>query len=71
MHENFNFSHIGTDQSAKPTDQVGLADLFSVMAKLARSTILVGQANSSKSAKPTSLWLARSIRLRSSQIGPT
>jgi hypothetical protein len=55
MHENFNFSRLGTDQSAKPTDQVGSADSLSVVAKSARPTTLVGEADSSMSAKPTTL----------------
>ena len=55
MHEDFNFSYVGTDQSAKPTNQVGSADYSSVVAKLAKPTALVGQANTSKSAKPTGL----------------
>ena len=53
MHEDFNFSCVGTDQSAKPTDQVGSADYSSVVAKLAKPTTLVGQADTFKSAKPT------------------
>ena len=55
MHENFSFSRAGTDQSAKPTNQVGSADSFSVVAKSTRPTALVGQAGSSKSAKSTAL----------------
>ena len=53
MYEDFNFSYVGTDQSAKPTDQVGSADCSSVVAKSAKPTALVGQADTSKSAKPT------------------
>ena len=55
MHEDFNFSCVGTDQSAKLTDQVGSADYSSAVAKSAKPTALVGQANTSKSVKPTSL----------------
>ena len=55
MHEILNFSHAGTDQLAKPTDQVNSADSISAMDKSARLTALVGQANFSKSAKPTVL----------------
>ena len=55
MHEDFNFSCVGTDQSAKPTDQVGSTDYSSVVAKSAKPTALVGQADTSKSAKPTGL----------------
>ena len=54
MHEDFNFSCVGTDQSAQPTDQVGSTDYSSAVAKLAKPTALVGQANTSKSVKPTS-----------------
>jgi len=32
MHEDFNFSCVGTDQSAKPTDQVGSTDYSSAVA---------------------------------------
>jgi hypothetical protein len=46
MHENFNFSSVGIDQSAKPTDQVDLADYLSTVAKSTRLTALVGQADS-------------------------
>ena len=46
MHENFNFSRASTDESAKLTDQVGSANSLSVATKLARPTILVGQAGS-------------------------
>ena len=55
MHENLNFSRAGTNQSAKPTDQVNSADSISAMDKSARLTALVGQANFSKSAKTTVL----------------
>ena len=44
---------VGTDPSAKPTDQVGSADYTSAVAKSAKPTALVGQADTSKSAKPT------------------
>ena len=53
MHEDFNFSYVGTDQSAKPTDQISSVDYSSVVAKLAKPTALVGQADTSKSTKPT------------------
>ena len=53
MHENLNFFHVGTDQSAKPTDQVDLVDSPAVVAKSDWRTALVNQANSSKSAQPT------------------
>jgi len=52
MHEDFNFSCVGTDQSAKPTDQVGSANYSSTVAKSAKTTALVDQADTSKSAKP-------------------
>ena len=77
MHEDFNFSCVGTDQSAKPTDQVSSADYSSAVAKSAKPTTLVGQADTSKLAKPTALLAqptpllpARSICPRSYQIGP-
>ena len=53
MHEDFNFFCVGTDQSAKPTNQVGSADYSSAVAKQAKPTALVSQADTSKSAKPT------------------
>jgi hypothetical protein len=53
MHENFNFICVGTDQSAKPTNQVCSANSLSAVAKSARPTTLVGEADSSMSAKPT------------------
>ena len=53
MHEDFNFSCVGTDQSAKPTDQVGSANYSSTVAKSAKPTALVGQADTFKLAKPT------------------
>ena len=53
MHEDFNFSCVGTDQSAQPTNQVGSADYSSAVAKSAKPTALVGQADISKLAKPT------------------
>ena len=40
MHEDFNFSCVGTDQSAQPTDQVGSADYSSAVAKSAKPTPL-------------------------------
>ena len=43
MHEDFNFSYVGIDQSAKPIDQVGSADYSSAVAKSAKPTALVGQ----------------------------
>jgi hypothetical protein len=46
MREKFNFSHAGTDQ-------VSSADSLSAVAKSARPTTLVGEADSSMSAKPT------------------
>ena len=54
MHEDFNFSCVGIDQSTKPIDQVGLANYSYAMAKSAKPTALVGQADTSKSVKPTS-----------------
>ena len=47
------FYRVGTDQSAKPTDQVGSVDYSLAVAKSAKPTALVGQADTSKSAKPT------------------
>ena len=41
MYENLHFSHASTGQSAKLTNQVGLADSSPAVAKLARPTILV------------------------------
>jgi hypothetical protein len=46
MHEDVCFFRAGTDQSAKPIDQVGSAGSPSVVAKLARPTALVGQGDS-------------------------
>ena len=42
MHEDFNFSYVGTDQSAKLTNQVGSADYSPAVAKSAKPTALVG-----------------------------
>ena len=53
MHEDFNFSCVSTDHSAKPTDQVSSTDYSSAVAKSAKPTALVSQADTSKSAKPT------------------
>jgi len=53
MHEDFNFSCVGTDQSAKLTDQVGSADSPSSVAKSTRPTVLVSQADSSQLTKLT------------------
>jgi len=53
MHEDFNFSYVGTNQSTQSTDQVGSVDYSSAVAKSAKPTALVGQADTSKSAKPT------------------
>ena len=53
MHEDFNFSYVGTDQSAKLTDQVGSVDYSSTVAKSAKPTALVSQVDTSKSGKPT------------------
>ena len=36
MHEILNFSHAGTDQSAKLTNQVGSVDSLTAMAKSSR-----------------------------------
>ena len=55
MHEYFNFSYVSIDQSAKATDQVSSADYSSAVAKSAKPTALVGQADSSKSALLTPL----------------
>jgi hypothetical protein len=52
MHENLSSFRAGIDQTTKSTDQVGLANSLSVVAKSARPTTLVSQANSSKLAKP-------------------
>jgi hypothetical protein len=55
MHENLSFSHVGTDQLAKPTALVGSTASLSTAAQSAKPTALVGQIDSSKSAKPTAL----------------
>jgi hypothetical protein len=47
MHKNFNFSRVGTNQSAKPTDPIGLANSPSAGAKSAQPITTVGQADSS------------------------
>jgi hypothetical protein len=44
MHENFDLSRVGADQSARSTDLVGLADSLSAEAKLAQPTTLLGSA---------------------------
>jgi len=64
MHENLNLTRADADQSVKPS--VGFP---SATAQSARPTALVDQADFTKSAKPTPLWPAQSIRSRSSQIG--
>jgi hypothetical protein len=46
MHENFDLSRVGADQSARSTDLVGLADSLSAEAKLAQPTTLLGSADS-------------------------
>jgi hypothetical protein len=46
MHEDLHFFRAGTDQLAKPIDQVGSAGSPSAVAKLARPTTLVGQGDS-------------------------
>jgi hypothetical protein len=48
VHKNLEFFHVGADQ-------VSLADSFSAVAKSTRPTALVGQANTSKSAKSIAL----------------
>ena len=55
MHEDFNFSYVGTDQSAKLTGQVGSPDYSSVVAKLAKPTAPVGSANSPMTSPINSL----------------
>jgi hypothetical protein len=45
MHKNFNFSRVGTNQLAKPTDPVGSADSPSAGAKSAQPIATVGQAD--------------------------
>jgi hypothetical protein len=55
MIENLSFFRAGTDQTTKSTNQVGPADSLSIVAKSARPTTLVCQADSSKPAKPTVL----------------
>ena len=52
MQENFNFSCAGVDQSAKPTVLVGSTNPLSIEAQSAKLTTLLGQADTSKSAKP-------------------
>ena len=42
MHKNLDFFRADTDQSAKPTDQVDSVDPLSTLAKLAKTTIIVG-----------------------------
>jgi hypothetical protein len=42
MHEDLYFFHAGIDKSAKPIDQVSLANSPSAVSKLARPTALVG-----------------------------
>ena len=42
MHESLNFFRAGTDQLAKPTNSVGLADSISTIARSARPIDIVG-----------------------------
>ena len=70
MHENLIFSRADTDQSAKPTDQVGLADSISAVAKSTRPTALVVQADSSKLAMPTAPVLLADSPVTSSVNSP-
>ena len=46
MHENLNFLRAGADQSSKPNDPLGSADSFFGLAKSARPTAQVSQADS-------------------------
>jgi hypothetical protein len=55
MHENFSFFYAGADQSAKSTTSVSSADSLTAIAQSTKLIALVGQADSSKLAKPTAL----------------
>ena len=70
MHEDFNFSYVGTDQSAKLTGQVDSPNYSSTMAKLAKPTAPIGSANSPMTSSVNSLEkLSNRPDVTSSDVG--